>query len=261
MAYSSAYVFAAAPDGTSALCGQASIQSGMGEFRYIDSWLAQDWAYPLDPVNLPLSPKTYRTAHVRSTFGVLQDAGPDDWGTRILLMHHHHTPENELERLLRTSGNGVGCLQFSLSRKRIKKPAPLPDMTLLQTLSEVIERVVQKNTLSAKDLALLEPGSSMGGARPKVSVQDDSGAWLVKFSRQNDAVDTALLEYCSMRFLEEKLGLRIPELQLIPLGHHRHAFAVKRFDRVSSKPAHFVSANSVFHLDKVRRMSDSRYNH
>lgn len=99
--------------------------------------------------------KTRRISNAHGFFGVLLNAGSGDWGTRIMLLHNQHAPENELERLLRTSGGGVGCLQFSLSRNRLNKPAPLPDIFLIEKLVDVIHRVESKSLLTEDELALI----------------------------------------------------------------------------------------------------------
>lgn len=259
MAYSKAYVFAVSPSGQHVWAGTMFADDGVGHFEYSQAWLAEEWAYPLDPQNLPLSTKRYRAVNRYGIHGVFRDAAPDDWGTRIMLLRNEHAPANELERLIRTSGGGVGCLRFSLSRDRAKEPADLPSMSRLQELASIAERLDAKQHLEPEELALLEPGSSMGGARPKVTVDEDGVRWLVKFGRIGDLVDVPLLEHCSMRFLHQVIGLDIPPTQMIPMGsssERSHAFAIQRFDN----HIHFISANSVFNQDRIRSIEDSKRN-
>lgn len=259
MAYNTAYVFACDARGYSQLAGALAVGDGTGSFQYSEQWLQTECAYPLDPANLPLSPKRFRVMNKHGLFGVFRDAAPDDWGTRILLLRHQHAPANELERLLRTSGGGVGGLRFSLSRSRALAPAALPAIEQLHTLAELAQRVESRTQLRPEELALLEPGSSMGGARPKVSVVDEGRPWLVKLGKESDLVDMPLLEFCSMQFLQKKLALDVPETRLIKLAN-RHAFAVQRFDHHPKGPRHFISANSLFHQDTIRMLKDSRLN-
>lgn len=259
MAYELAYVFAASPTGEQHLAGTLESKTGAGTFTYAASWLANDWAYPLDPLNLPLSTKRYRALNKHGLFGVFCDAAPDDWGTRIMLLRHQHAPANELERLIRTSGGGVGCLRYSLSRGQAKVPAPLPTMQHLHDLAKAAEKLELKHKLAPEELALLEPGSSMGGARPKVTVADDETRWLVKFAKAGDLVDVPLLEYCSMQFLKDVLGLNVPETRLINVGG-KNAFAIVRFDGAANSPKHFISANSLFNQDRIRPIEDSKRN-
>lgn len=252
-----AYVFAASVQEPHVLAGTLEYDGQLGAFTYNDNWLSQPWAYPLDPVNLPLSPKTYRVSNNKGVHGVFSDAGPDDWGTRILLMHHTHLPTNELERLLRTSGNGVGCLAFSLSRTRPLIPKPLPLLGRIQELVKIVNRAESNQSLSAEELALIDPGSSMGGARPKISCIDEQGKkWLIKFSRKGDLIDTPRLEFASMRFLKDHLRLNVPECQLLDLGNGVSAFMIERFD----EGCHFISAHSLFNQEKIRLIQDSKRN-
>lgn len=254
--YSNAYVFSLSPQGERKLVGEVKTSNLMGEFQYDSHWLDSAWAYPLDPVNLPLSPKRYHVSNLKNMFGVFSDAGPDSWGERILLQHHGSLPKNETERLLRLSGMGVGCLQFSLSRTRPKETPPLPTMERLLTLSNATENLLLKHQLTNDELLLLDPGSSMGGARPKVTVCDQEEVWLVKFSRPDDLIDIPKVEYASMQLLR-KLGIHVPEAKLISLGNGKSAYMIKRFDRVIGHPIHFISAHSLFNTDRVRLIPDA----
>ncbi|WP_339897661.1 type II toxin-antitoxin system HipA family toxin [uncultured Gilvimarinus sp.] len=259
MAYQSAYVFARLANGERRLAGTITCEPPLAEFVYRKEWLAEPAAYPLDPVNLPLVNRTFRTQNPKGTFGVFTDAGPDDWGTRIMLMHHNSSPQNEVERLLRTSGGGVGLLEFSLSRSYPRTPTDLPGIELLDELAAVAQKVQEREPLTPEQLALIEPGSSMGGARPKVVVTDGASQWLVKFSREQDLLNIPALEYLTMTLLREA-GIRVPAIALRELGAGRSAFLIERFDRMAGQPLHFVSANSLFNTSRLRRVRDSRKN-
>lgn len=256
--YSSAYVFTLSPQGDRRLVGEIKTSNLMGEFQYDSEWLDTSWAYPLDPVNLPLAPMRYRVQNLRNMFGVFSDAGPDSWGERVLLQHHRSLPGNETERLLRLSGMGVGCLQFSLSRTRPKEIPALPSIVRLSRLSKATENLLSKHQLTKDELRLLEPGSSMGGARPKVTVCDKEDVWLVKFSRPDDLIDIPKVEYACMQLLS-RLGVHVPETKLIELGDGKSAYMIKRFDRITGHPIHFISAHSLFNTDRVRLIRDAHH--
>jgi serine/threonine-protein kinase HipA len=260
MAYEQADVFAATAEADTTLVGQLSLAPGGGSFRYSEAWLASANAYPLDPANLPLSPQLFRTQQRSGVFGVFADAAADDWGMRLLLLNHQHAPTNEVERLLLSNGKGVGCLRYSLARTRPKTAPPLADSSLLTRLAEVADRVERRELLAPAELALLEPGSSMGGARPKVSVQDGERTWLVKFSRSSDLVDMARLEYATMSFLRDVLHLRVGDVRLFELGPGKVAYGIRRFDCEPGRPVHFISAHSLFNVEAVRLIRDSRRN-
>lgn len=256
--YNRAYVFALTSDAQCVLAGEMQTSSLKGEFQYSREWLDSSSSYPLDPVNLPLTPKRYYVHNLRNTFGVFSDAGPDSWGERIFLQHHHRLPGNEVERLLRLSGMGVGCLQFSLSRTRPKTPQDLPTMELLSRLSNITEHLILKQTLTDNELRLLDPGSSMGGARPKVTIRDGTDEWLVKLSRPDDIIDNPRVEYASMQMMAT-LGIHTPETKLVALEEGKSAYLIKRFDRRPNHPIHFISAHSLFNTDRVRQISDAHH--
>lgn len=252
-----AYVFAADAAGKDVLAGTLESDGKNGSFTYADTWLSETWTYPLDPVNLPLSPKRYAITNKKGVHGVFSDAGPDDWGTRIMLYGNKSAPANELERLLRTSGGGVGCLRFSGSRSRPKAVAPLPSLSRIAELVHIIDRAQGRELVTPEELALIDPGSSMGGARPKVSCVDEDGKrWLVKLARKGDIVDTPRLEYASMTFCRDKLGINTPECGIMKLGDDQVAFVIRRFD----DHAHFISAHGLFNQDRVRPIQDSKLN-
>lgn len=251
--YKSAYVFAPDITGAPVLAGKISLTSTAGEFTYADSWLALEWAYPLDPINLPLSVKRYSVSAKRQVSGVFLDAAPDNWGETIMLLRHKSVPRNQIEKLLRLSGAGVGGLHFSLSRTKPKIPESLPAIELLDNLALAISDIEQKKLVTPDQLKLIENGSSMGGARPKVSVFEKSTgkSWLVKFSKSaDDMFDYPVVEYASMTFLAS-LGVRVPQVKLFRLSNTRSCYLIERFDRLDHG-LHFISANSLFNIEKMR---------
>lgn len=256
--YNRAYVFTLSKKNERILVGEIKTSNLMGEFQYDSEWLAHPDAYPLDPVNLPLSPIRYRVHNLKNMFGVFSDAGPDSWGERVLLQHHRSLPRNETERLLRLSGMGVGCLQFSLSRTRPKTIPELPTIDRLLRLSNATENLLLKDQLTSDELVLLEPGSSMGGARPKVTICDEKDVWLVKFSRPDDLIDIPKVEYACMQLLTH-LGINVPETKLITLGQGKSAYMIKRFDKIIDHPIHYISAHSLFNTDRVRLIRDAHH--
>lgn len=253
-----AYVFAMTPTGATKLVGDLALKRSQGSFSYAESWLNYEHRYPIDPVNLPLQPGIFTCRHNGGVFPVFSDAGPDAWGTRIMLLHHKSQPANEIERLLRTSGHGVGSLRYSLSRTRPKDPANSNDISLLGKLHEAVEAVDGPLMPSEDQLRLVEPGSSMGGARPKVSLHDDKYAYLVKFSRVDDLVDVPRAEYATMKMLNDT-ALDVPDVRLQSIGGTRSAFLIQRFDRTAKQTTHhYISAHALFNRDRVRELPDGR---
>ena len=84
----------------------------------------------------------------------------------------------------------TGCcdlaLTFSLSRHQAKKKVAKNQFADLQSLTRSKNDVLAHNSLSAEAKKALEYGISMGGARPKSSVQDGTALYLVKFNKADD---------------------------------------------------------------------------
>jgi serine/threonine-protein kinase HipA len=91
--------------------------------------------------------------------------------------------------------------------------------------------------------ALLAPGSSLGGTRPKANFTDSDGArWIAKFPSREDRRDIGAWEMVVHR-LAHDAGLDVPEARLIKLGGGHRTFACRRFDRLpNGRRRFFVSA-------------------
>ena len=55
---------------------------------------------------------------------------------------------------------------------------------------------------------LAQPGSSLGGARPKAAIEDAGELWIAKFSSQNDTERVSLWE-AVMLDLAQQAGIEI----------------------------------------------------
>ena len=77
--------------------------------------------------NLPLNSEVHENPRTRETpgvFGVLIDAGPDEWGRRQLSKTRQPPPVTDVEFLLAASGEGVGALHFTAEIRDTPKPTP-----------------------------------------------------------------------------------------------------------------------------------------
>ena len=90
-------------------------------------------------------------------------------------------------------------------------------------------------------------GSSLGGARPKLSVIDaDNTLWLAKFSSIHDTYDNPAREAISL-YLAKKCLLNVPSFKIIPIDKGRSVLLVKRFDRNDNERIYFLSAKTFLH--------------
>jgi serine/threonine-protein kinase HipA len=229
----------------------------LGQFVYRAKYLDDPRAVEIDPVELKLSKRTYETVLLNGVFGALRDAGPDSWGRRVIEKHAGKAQLGELDYLLESPDDRAGALGFGLNTE---PPAPMRkfnktiDLERLQALADALVRDDLPNDPEAQqvqDLMLL--GTSMGGARPKVVVQNDDALWIAKFNRADDRWNNTRVEYAMLQLARE-CGLTTAESRIETVGG-RDVLLVKRFDREKKAKgyirARMVSGQTVLRADEA----------
>ncbi len=218
------------------VCGRyqrSSTRDGrvVGRFVYGRSYRARGDAVPLDPIHLPLAPTVYETARLDGVFGALRDAAPDAWGRRVIERVVGRQDLDELDFLLESPQDRAGALSFG---RGPAPPAPVREYNRVVQLRELrraaalIEEDLPR-ALPTQIVDLLDPGSSLGGARPKNVVEDDDGLWIAKFPQRGDRWSNAPVE-AAMLSLASRCGIRVPEARVERAGSES-MLLVKRFDR------------------------------
>jgi len=218
------FVYITLPGATSAVTagrfvlGEDRRGASFGRFVYGQSYLKRADAVDIDPIDLPLSRVTFETTSLKGIFGALRDAGPDYWGRRLIERHLGGQP-GEIDYLLNSPDDRAGALGFGLGAT---PPAPLRKFNqtiALTKLQALADAVVKEEALpdgaaetQVKDLMLL--GTSMGGARPKAVVEDETGLWLAKFSRPDDRWNNARVEQ-AMLVLARRCGIASAESRIV----------------------------------------------
>jgi serine/threonine-protein kinase HipA len=257
------FVYITLPGRTSAITagkfvlGQTESGTPLGRFVYGQSYLKNADAVPIDPVELKLSNETYSTVYLKGMFGALRDAGPDYWGRRVIEKHAGKTNLGEMDYLLESPDDRAGALGFGLGNA---PPAPQKkfnktlDLAKLQDLADaLIKDEIPSDPASPQVQELLLLCTSMGGARPKVVVQDDDGLWMAKFNRADDRWNYARVEYAMLR-LARQCGINVPESRIEAVGG-KDILLVKRFDREKTPEgytrARMMSGLTVLHSDET----------
>ncbi|WP_074123015.1 HipA domain-containing protein [Bradyrhizobium sp. AS23.2] len=75
----------------------------------------------------------------------------------------------------------------------------------------------------------MRAGTSMGGARPKATVEDADALWLAKFPHRDDKWNNTRVEH-AMLLLARKCGLSCVDSRMTTVGE-KDVLLVKRFDR------------------------------
>ena len=174
-------------------------------FRYGEGW----WHFPLSE-DLPLLAGQEFTAGERSSApGAIDDARPDRWGERIIRHVDRPARLSILEMLLFAGDDRFGALGVSVSADRYVPRAlgPYPQVRDLAQLSAAMEDLQTQAPVTAEMQRLIQPGVTLGGARPKALLQTDAGPCVIKFSELDDAVDTPLVEHATMT-LAAQAGIR-----------------------------------------------------
>jgi serine/threonine-protein kinase HipA len=202
-----------------------------GVFQYGRSYLARPNATSLDPYNLHLSDRPQEFTKLKGIPGALRDASPDAWGRRVI-QAKLSLPEaeiSEIDYLLNGPDDGAGNLRFGTSPQPPTAARPYNRTHQLQALTDATQELEESGKLPYEILEQLEPGTSMGGARPKVTVEDDHRIWLAKLPEKNDKLNMQRVEYATLE-LARIAGLDVCGTRIEKVGN-RETLMLERFDR------------------------------
>ncbi len=201
-------------------------------------------------------------------FGCFADSLPDRWGRtlilrreQILAMEEKH-PVRRLTEFDFLTGiddyTRIGGFRYKIdptgefinTSNKLQIP-PITEIKELVRASNEIELSEEKNTLPQKKwlFQLIQPGTSLGGARPKATIIDENKhLYIAKFPSRNDLYDVGLWEHLS-HLLAKESGLNCSESKVIKAGNKYHTLLSKRFDRTAdNKRIHYASAMTMLGL-------------
>ena len=258
--YAEAYVWVWLPDATQpVVAGLLSRQGQQLVFNYGRSYLARADAIALYAPELPLQSGSIALIAGLSMPSCLRDASPDAWGRRVLINQKlgakgadaSDLELDELTYLLESGSDRIGALDFQTSATQyVARQSNQPSLEELQSAAEKVEQGIA--LLSELDQALLH-GTSLGGARPKVLLDDGPQKYIAKFSASNDLYSVVKAEFIAMR-LARKVGLNVASVHLrTAMG--KDVLVIGRFDRVAQgdqwRRRAMVSALTLFELDEM----------
>lgn len=202
----------------------------VGEFVYGKSYLARPDALAIDPILLPLEERTFQTTTLGGWFSALLDAGPDAWGRRLI--DRAVGPQDQRGYLLHARGQTIGALAFSADRATPPhRPFSAEPATLEDTL-RLHARVEAGEVLTLEESARLLGETGSGGARPKLTLEDEGRLWLVKGVSLTDNKDLAPVPCVEAALLTiaGECDIRVPAHRVRNIGGEP-ALLVERFDR------------------------------
>jgi len=205
--------------------------ASVGRFRYGDRYLARPDAVELDPFELPLGNTVYEFTKLNGIPGAARDAGPDAWGRRVIEHKLDRAPADmtEIDYLLNGPQDGAGNLSFGL---KMQPPAPVRRYNRTHQLAELVaavEAIEEGKRVPQHILEQLDPGTSMGGARPKATIEDNNALWVGKFPEKGDRVNHQRIEYATLE-LARKSGLTVCTARIESIAGS-DVLMLQRFDR------------------------------
>ena len=237
-------------------------------FEYSYEWLKKCGGILLsgELMNVPSLQYPRGNDHV---FGFVKDSFPDRWG-RLLLDRRERLAalsEGRQTRMLTNYDYLIGIEDFTrMGGIRYKEEDSdgfinasakylVPPMESLSALCEAcheIESAEERNELPEQRWLdqLIDPGSSLGGARPKANVIDADGTlYVAKFPSKSDLENTELIEHFSHR-LAAQAGINVAKTRTVRIAKDRDLMLSERFDRTNDgRRIHVASAMSLLGLD------------
>lgn len=253
------------------LIGELSCESLRGSetygFQFSDEWLKNHGGILLSE-DLNNYPGQQYTQAGKDLFACFSDSLPDRWGRTLLNRREQiqAAEENRPVRHLTSFDDLTGVDDFSrMGGFRLKEnpdgnfintdnPLRIPPLTDIRELlhaSREMEKSEEQNVLPDKKwiLQLIQPGTSLGGARPKASIRDENGTLnIAKFPSRKDNYDVELWEhFCHI--MARKAGINVASTRVITTDGPYHTLLSRRFDRnTENKRIHFSSAMTLLGL-------------
>ncbi|WP_300702094.1 type II toxin-antitoxin system HipA family toxin [Bacteroides sp.] len=253
------------------LIGELSYESLRGSdsygFKFDNEWLKKYGNLFLSD-DLNNYPGQQYTQPEKDIFGCFSDALPDRWGRTLLNRREQISAAEEKRSVRRLSSfdyllgiddsSRMGGFRFKetpdgdfINSSNTLRIPPLTNIRELMHACEEIEKSEQENQLPDKKwlAQLVQPGSSLGGARPKASLIDaDKRLCIAKFPSRKDDYNVGLWEHFS-HLLARKAGINAASTQVISTNDKYHTLLSHRFDRVETgKRIHFASAMTLLGL-------------
>lgn len=239
------------------VCGRLESKNGQLSFNYGQSYLSREDAVsiygpelPLKAGKIPLLPRMEMPSCIR-------DGSPDAWGRRVIINQVTGKKKedidlielDELAYLLQSGSDRIGNLDFQKSASvyipRSPKAATLEE---LQQASELVDKGIP---LTKELDQAFNHGSSIGGARPKASIETKDKKYIAKFSGSTDSYSVVKAEYIAMK-LAKKVGVDVANVEL-KQAQGKDVILIERFDRQFEEQGQWhrkamISALTIFEI-------------
>ena len=229
--------------------------SSFGRFIYAPSYVEAAYPWTIDPVGLAQSSNSsqvFLATRYNGLHDVLRDACPDSWGQSILRKTHGLPQDAPMLSYLKAASNADrwGALAVgSAAKPSIAALASLRLPTLGAVVKELQAMAAFKPAVNPTLRERLVQTPSLGGARPKATVQDDKGNyWLVKPLVLNDSANIPMLEHFAQAW-GACIGMRFAKTHYHEEKNGQIAVRVLRFDRFKQQRKLCVSAATLLQAE------------
>jgi len=222
-------------------------------FGYAQTWLSSPHSFSLTPL-WPLGQGMF-FMNEDTKFSIFEDCAPDRWGKTLMKKYEREKAQQEsrpaktlttIDYIMRVNDFArQGALRFKETENgeflTTNTDNAVPPLVKLPALLHAAEAVMD-NADTDNDLALLlDPGSSLGGARPKATVIDDDGdLCIAKFPKKDDTTHVVAWEAVALE-LAKQCKLNVPKFELKNIIG-KDVLIIKRFDRQGKNRIPFASA-------------------
>jgi len=232
-------------------------------FNYGKSYLERikdvPLAIPIYEPELPLKAGALPNLGGLNMPGCIRDSAPDAWGRRVIINKKlglkgadtDTATLDELTYLLESGSDRIGALDFQQSPSEYRPR--LAKNVSMEELMQSAERVEKGVPLTAELDQALYHGSSIGGARPKVLIEEGGTKYIAKFSATNDLYSVVKAEFIAMR-LAKLAGINVAPVKMVKAAN-KDVVLIERFDREYNGKGwtrkSMVSALTLFGLDDM----------
>lgn len=226
-------------------------------FQYSASYLRAGLC-ALYPVKTPLTASVINYKTDGALPGFIDDCLPDDWGSRLIAASQKKTFISKSDMLDSLPDSVIGDIMIAEVNGEPGFELGL-DLNIIEQLdaSGFNANLDRLNTNYDGLGWLLQGGSGVGGARPKLLIDEGNKAYIYKFNRSRDVIDVAANEWASLEVMRQA-GLDVCEADV---GHllNRKFLKVKRFDVSDGGRYRLVTMNSMLKTEFQNDMLHSSY--
>ncbi len=229
-------------------------------YEHDPDWLTAPEAFQFDPT-LPLVRGPISPPGGKEMFAALGDSAPDTWGRELMRRTERRAAEregrpvrtlHETDNLLGVSDETrLGALRFRYEGEdefQVPQVRGVPTTVALGDLLAASQRILRGEETDEDLLLIFAPGSSLGGARPKVSVFDQHGHLsIAKFPKETDRYSISRWEAIALDMARD-CGITTIDYDLLP-SPHGPIFITRRFDRRDGIRIPFISAMAMTEHD------------